>query len=100
MKIDAGKIPKIETDIKIGEALKIGCRTLHFLARVSILRTRDGDILGGWADPLAMIASEQGNSYVFSFTGEDFTMDQLMKMAPSLRDILDKDKGVYRIKIR
>lgn len=100
MKIDAGKIPRIETDIKIGEALKIGDRTLHFLARISILRTEDGEIIGGWAYPLAMIANEQGNNYAFSFTGEDFTMDQLMKMAPSLRDVLDKDKGVYRIKIR
>ncbi len=99
MRITAGKIPKIETEIKVGEALKIGGRTLHFISRITILKTEDGDILGGWADPLAMIAREQGNEYVFSFTGQDFTIDELIKMAPSLKDILNRDRGIYRIKI-
>jgi len=99
LKIDPGKIPKFESHIKIGEALMIGNRTLHFLARVSIMRTEDENILGGWADPLAMVVSEQNKEYVFSFTGQDFTIDQLMEMAPSLRDVLNKDKGIHKIKI-
>lgn len=99
MKIDSGKIPKFESRVEVGDALIIGNRTLHFLTRVSIMRTEDENILGGWADPLAMVVSEQNKEYVFSFTGQDFTIDQLMEMAPSLRDVLNKDKGIYKIKI-
>ncbi|MGA9097402.1 MAG: hypothetical protein WB392_00555 [Methanotrichaceae archaeon] len=99
MKIDSGKIPKFESRIEVGEALRIGNRTLHFLTKVSIMRTEDENILGGWADPLAMVVSEQNKEYVFSFTGQDLTIDQLMEMAPSLRDVLNKDKGIYKIKI-
>ena len=99
MKIDPRKIPRIESRVNVGEALRIGNRTLHFLARVYIVGTEDDNMLGGWADPLAMVVSEQNKEYVFSFTGQDFTIDQLMEMAPSLRDVLNKDKGIFKIKI-
>jgi len=99
LKIDLGKIPKVESRITVGKALRIGNKTLHFLARVSIMRAENDKILGGWADPLAMVVSERNKEYVFSFTGQDFTIDQLMEMAPSLRDVLNKDKGIYKIKI-
>lgn len=99
MKIDPGKIPRFETNIKIGEALKIGNRVIHFLARVSIIRTEDGNIIGGWADPFAMVAIEKNKVYVFSFTGQDLTIEQLLEMAPSLRDSLNEDRGIHKIKI-
>ncbi len=99
MKIDTGKIPRIETDIKIGEALRIDNRTLYFLARVTIMKTDDGKILGGWANPLAIVVSEQNEEYVLSFTDKDYTIDQLIEMAPSLGDVLNKDKGIHKVKI-
>ncbi|MFB3766230.1 MAG: hypothetical protein ACE14P_13425 [Methanotrichaceae archaeon] len=99
MKIDAGKIPRIETDIKIGEPMRIGDRVLRFLSRITILKTDDGSILGGWANPLAVLVCEQNKEYVLSFTGKDFTIDQLIEMAPSLGDILNKDKGIHKVRI-
>jgi hypothetical protein len=99
LKIGAGKISKIETDIKIGETQKIGDRTIHFLIKTSILRTDDGDILGGFASPLAMIIGEREEYYVFSFTGQDFNINQLEEMAPPLKDVLSIDKGIHKIKI-
>jgi hypothetical protein len=99
LRIDAGKIPKIETDIKIGEAQKFGDRTIHFLIKTSILRTENGELLGGFASPLAMIVGEREEYYVFSFTGQDFNISQLEEMAPPLKDVLNKDKGVHKIKI-
>lgn len=98
MKIGVGKIPRVETSIEIGKARKIGKRTLHFLARISIMRNEDGNIIGGWANPLALVVIEGDKEYVFSF-GQDLTIKQLMEMAPPLRDVLNKDEGAYKIKI-
>lgn len=99
MKIDAGKIPRVETSINIGEPKRIGKRTLHFLGKISIITTGDGDIIGGWANPIALVVIEGDIEYVLSFTGKDLTINQLMEMVPSLRDVLNKEDGIYKIKV-
>jgi hypothetical protein len=99
LRIKDVKIPRIETDIKIGEAMKLGDRTIHFLIKTAILRTEDGGIIGGLASPLAMVVGEREEYYVFSFTGQDSNLNELLRMVPSLKEVLKKDKGIYKVKI-
>jgi hypothetical protein len=85
-------------DIKIGELLKLGNRTIHLIIRLSVLDT-ENSFLGAWAYPIALLVIEPGKEYAVSFSEEKITLAQLMDIAPSMRDILDKARGIHRIKV-
>lgn len=91
--------PRIETEIKAGEKIEIEGRSIYPVVKISVLKTPEGTVLGSWIAPVAMLVIEQKEQYVISFTDEEMTVDRLGKMVPSLRKVIDKARGIYRIEV-
>ncbi len=91
--------PKMETEIKAGDRIEIEGRSLYPVIEVSTLKTQEGTIFGCWITPLAMLVIEQKEQYAISFTGKEMTADQIGDLVPSLRRVIDKARGIYRIKV-
>ena len=68
--------PVVETKIRVDKEIKAGDRTLFTVARISIMKTQDGAILGIWLTPLAMLIVEPGQQYAISFTEEKLSVDE------------------------
>lgn len=93
------RLPKVETEIRAGERIKIETRSIYPVIKVSVLKTSEGTVFGSWITPLAMLVIEQKEQYVISITGEEMTADQIGKLVPSLRIVIDKARGVHRIEV-
>jgi uncharacterized spore protein YtfJ len=89
----------VDTEIRAGERIEIGRRSIYPVIKVSVLRTPDGAVLGSWIAPLAMLVIEPEMQYAISFTGEEITADQIGTMVPSLKKAIDKARGIYRIEV-
>lgn len=81
-------IGEVETDISVGEVLKIGDRTLYPVIQVSALNRKRKGFFGVWVSPLAMVVVEPTRKYVISLISETITLDQLLEMVPSLKEKL------------
>jgi hypothetical protein len=84
---------EIETRISIGNAIEIYRRAIYPVARTTVLK-RYGDLVGCWITPLAVLIIEQDNAYAISLTEEKITLDQVLTMAPSLNEIVEKGTHV------
>lgn len=93
------QLPSVETDLRVGEIIEIEGRIIYPVVRVSVIRALDGKIIGGWAAPLAMLVIEANDQYAISFTGDDVSVDQIAKIAPELKKIIDKSRRIYRIEV-
>jgi hypothetical protein len=91
--------PVVDTEIRAGDRIEIGRRSIYPVIRVSVLRTPEGAVLGSWIAPLAMLVIEPEMQYTISFTGEEITADQIGMMVPTLREVIDKARGFYRIEV-
>lgn len=91
--------PGVETEIKAGDRIEIEGRSIYPVIKVSALKTQEGTVFGCWITPLAMLVIEQKEQYAISFTGKEMTADQIGELVPSLRKVIDKARGIYRIKI-
>jgi len=67
--------------------------------KVSILKTEQGRILGSWLNPVALLVFEPGGHYAISLEGEKMTSEQIIELAPSLKDVIEREQGIYRIKV-
>lgn len=91
--------PKVEAEIMAGERIEIEGRSIYPVIEVSTLKTQEGTAFGCWITPLAMLIIEQKEQYAISFTGEEMTVDQIGNLVPSLRKVVDKARGIHRIKV-
>ncbi len=91
--------PRVETEIKVGERIKIEERSIYPVIKISVLKTLEGAIFGGWVTPLAMLVIEQKEQYAISFTGKEMTADQVGELVPSLRKVIDEARGIHRIEV-
>ncbi len=91
--------PKVETEIKVGERIEIEGRSIYPVVKVAVLKTPEGAVFGSWITPLAMLVIEQKEQYALSFTGEEMTADQIGELVPSLRQVIDKARGIHRIEV-
>jgi hypothetical protein len=91
--------PRIETEIKAGERIEIEGRSIYPVVEISVLKTHEGSALGSWIAPVAILVIEQDEQYAISFTNEEITADRIGKMVPSLKKVIDKARGIYRIEV-
>ncbi len=92
------KLPVVETEIRIAKELKAGNRSLYTVVRISFLKA-GGKIKGSWLTPLAMLIIEPGRQYAVSLTGERMSLEDILEMAPSLKDVVEKARGIHRIRV-
>jgi uncharacterized spore protein YtfJ len=82
-----------------GEKMEIENRIIYPVVKISVLRTSEGAAFGSWIAPLAMLVIEPEKQYAISFTGEEITADQIAAIVPSLKEVVDKARGIYRIQV-
>jgi uncharacterized spore protein YtfJ len=93
------RLPIVETEIIVGKKMEAGNRSLYPVIKVSILKTEQGRILGSWLNPVALLVFEPGGHYAISLEGEKMTSEQIIELAPSLKDVIEREQGIYRIKV-
>ena len=93
------KLPKVATEIHVCKEMKAGDRTVFTVIRISNLATDDGKILGSWLMPQAFLIIEPGEQYAFSISGEQMSIEKILELAPSLKDVVEKACGIHRIKV-
>ncbi|MCP8311205.1 MAG: hypothetical protein L6N95_01965 [Candidatus Methylarchaceae archaeon HK01B] len=81
---------KIETDTVVGEALKIGDRTLYPVIRVVTINREGEGFFGVWVSPLAMVVIEPAQEYALPLTEETVTLEKLLEIVPSLKEDIKK----------
>ncbi len=95
--------PRIDIEISVGEPMKIEDRHIYPVARISKVKTAEGGVVGSWMIPLAMLVIESNEVYAISLTDNEISVNQLAKIAPSLKkainEAVDEAHGIYRIKV-
>lgn len=93
------KLPKVKTEILVCKEIEAGVRTIFTVIRISVLATDDGNILGSWLKPQAFLIIEPGEQYAVSISGEQMSMEKILELAPSLKEVVEKARGIHRIKV-
>lgn len=93
------KLPVVETEFRVAKEIIAGNKTIYTVIKVSILKAEDGKIMGSWLTPLAMLIIEPGRQYALSITGEKMPLEMILELAPSLKAVVDKARGIHRIKV-
>lgn len=78
--------------ISVGDPIKIDQRCIYPVARVLALKGC-GCILGCRISPEALLIVEPARAYAVSLTGQEITLDQLLAMASSIKEIVEKVTG-------
>ena len=99
LKMPELKLPKVKTEILVCKEIEAGVRTIFTLVKISILATDDGNILGSWLKPQAFLIIEPGEQYAVSISGEQMSMEEILELAPSLKEVVEKARGIHRIKV-
>jgi len=99
LKMPELKLPKVKTEILVCKEIEAGVRTIFTLVKISILATDDGNILGSWLKPQAFLIIEPGEQYAVSINGEQMSMEEILELAPSLKEVVEKARGIHRIKV-
>ncbi|MCX6676900.1 MAG: hypothetical protein NTU95_03005 [Methanothrix sp.] len=93
------RLPEMDTRVLVGKEMIAGDRTIWPVMRISILKTCEDRILAIRITPLAMLVIEPTMEYAISFDGEPMTVEAVIELAASLRDVLEKARGSARIRI-
>lgn len=93
------KFPGMDMRFLVGREIKAGDRAIWPVMRVSILRFSEDKVLALQITPLALLIIEPVGEYAVSFDGEPMTVEDILELAASLRDVLEKARGVVRIKV-
>lgn len=99
LKMPELELPRVKTEILVCKEIEAGVRTIFTLIRISILATDDGNILGSWLMPQAFLIIEPGEQYAVSISGEQMSIEKILEMAPSLKEVIEKARGIHRIKV-
>ena len=99
LKMQEMKFPKVKTEIQVCKEIEAGVRTIFTVIRISILATDDGNILGSWLMPQAFLIIEPGEQYAVSISGEQMSIEKILELAPSLKEVIEKARGIHRIKV-
>ena len=75
--------------ISVGDPIKIYQRCIYPVARVLALKGC-GCILGCMISPEALLIVEPARAYAVSLTGREITLDQLLEMVPSMKEIVEE----------
>jgi aromatic ring-opening dioxygenase LigB subunit len=88
-----------EAEIRIGKGIKAWDKRVYPIVEVSLLKTDAGGVQAGRIVPLAVLVVEPEEQYVLSLTGEKISAQMLQHLAPALREVVEKARGVRRINL-
>jgi hypothetical protein len=93
------KLPVVETEFRVAKKILAGNKTIYTVVKVSILKGEDDKIMGSWLTPLAMLIIEPGRQYALSISGEKMPLEMVLELAPSLKAVVDKARGIHKVKV-
>jgi len=93
------RLPEMDLRVIVGKEIKVGDKTIWPVMRISILKTCEEKVLAIQITPIAMLVIEPAGQYALSFAGEPMTIEAITKLAPPLRDVLEKAQCAVRIKV-
>jgi len=93
------RLPEMDLRVIVGKEIKAGDKTIWPVMRISILKTCEEKVLAIQITPIAMLVIEPTGQYALSFAGEPMTIEDITKLAPPLRDVLEKAGCAVRIKV-
>jgi uncharacterized spore protein YtfJ len=99
LKMPELKLPKVVTEIRVRKEMEAGARTIFTVIRISSIATDDGNLLGSWLMPLAFLIIEPGEQYAISISGEQMSIEKILELAPSLKEVIEKARGIHRIRV-
>jgi len=88
-----------EAEIRIGKGMKAWDKTIYPIIEVSVLRAASCGVQASWIAPLAVLVIEPGEQYVLSLTEEKLSAEMMERLAPALQEVIDKARGIHRIKL-
>jgi len=78
-------LPEIEKHILAGKEIRAGDRVIYPIIEVLVIAAGD-DLLGFRSSPIALLIIEPGMEYAISIKGGQLAVDEIYRMAPSLKD--------------
>jgi uncharacterized spore protein YtfJ len=99
MTIEPIRLSGMDMRVFVGKEIKAGDRTIWPVMRISILKTCEDRVQAIQITPLAMLIIEPAGQYAVSFDGEPMTIEAILELAASLRDVLEKARGSARITV-
>ncbi len=84
--------PRIEKHILAGKEIRVADRVIHPIIEVLVIEAGD-DLLGFRSIPIALLIVEPGREYAVSLKGEQIALDEIYRMAPSLKDIVQSPQA-------
>lgn len=83
---------KADTEIVVGEAIRIGDRSIRPVVRASAIYTSEGVMATALISPLALVVTEPTMEYCLDLTDLGLTLDLLMEMSPDLREMINQSR--------
>jgi uncharacterized spore protein YtfJ len=77
-------------EVRVGKEIVIGNRTIWPVVKISVFWAFEKRIHAVQVAPLAFLIIEKDAEYALSIDGTQMTIEAILEMAPSLRDILVK----------
>ena len=69
-----------ETNKIIGKPLKIENRILYPVIEISILKGKEGNIIGIWSIPIAILIEEGSDKFILPLKDENIDLDEIIEM--------------------
>ncbi|MDD1762085.1 MAG: hypothetical protein LUQ59_07600 [Methanothrix sp.] len=82
----------VDEEVRVGKEIVAGNRTIWPVVRITIFWASENRVHAIQITPLAALIIEQNEQYALSFDGGPMTIDVLLELMPSLRDILEQAK--------
>ncbi len=91
-------IPEMQTHILAGAEIRAGSRVLYPIIQILVIAAGER-LLGFRLSPIALLIAEPGKRYAISMEGKQLALDEVYKLAPSLRDLdlRTADQRIHRI---
>lgn len=79
-------------EVRVGEKVDIGNRTIYPVVKITAFWGLEDRVHALQVAPVAFLITEMDSEYALSIDGTTMTIDSILEMVPSLKDILKKSR--------
>lgn len=86
--------PEVNVRMIVGKEIAAGKRTIWPVIKITVIKGCGERILAIEASPIAMlITDDRAGPYAVSISGKTMAVEEILKIAPDLRDLLAEREG-------
>lgn len=87
-------IPEVDVRVIVGREITAGSRTIWPVTKITVIQGCRESALAIEALPIAMlITDDRAGPYAVSTSGKPMAVEEILELAPVLRDVLAKSEG-------